>query len=80
MTLNFTCGERKTCSTIKKSQNITNVIVLKSFLFLFLSLLTFINDKNSQCLAGIYYIFVTERPKQNLKGFQNQIRNSAKRS
>ena len=27
ITLRFTCGERKICSTIKKSQNIMNMIV-----------------------------------------------------
>ena len=33
-TLPFTCGERKICSTIKKSQNIMNIIIRKIFFYL----------------------------------------------
>ena len=33
-TLPFTCGERKICSTIKKSQNIMNIIIVKIFFYL----------------------------------------------
>ena len=39
-TLRFTCGGRKIWSTIKKSQNIMNMIVSKIFFFFYMSLLT----------------------------------------
>ena len=76
--LRFAFGERKICSTIKKSQNIMNMIIC-NFFFLFMPLLTDFMVKNSHILARICFIFLTKRPKPNSKGFQYQIWTSVKR-
>ena len=55
------------------------MIVCKNFLLLFMSLLTDPIVKTSHNLAGIYFIFLRQRPKPNLKGFQYQIWTSVKR-
>ena len=47
---------------------------------LFMSLLTVPVAKNSHILAGIYFIFVKERPRPNWKVLQYQIWTSVKRS
>ena len=56
--LRFTCGERKNCSTIKKSQNITNMIVFQLFFgekigrsFIYLSL----NNYEQNFKKSIYF-------------------------
>ena len=66
----FTCGERETCSTIKKSQNIMNVIVCNFFSFC-----VYINN----FIQNLLYLF-KNLPRPNLKGFQYQIVTSVKRS
>ena len=45
-----------------------------------MSILTALIVKNSHILAGIYFVFLTKRPRPNLKGFENQIWTSLKRS
>ena len=45
-----------------------------------MSLLTAPVVKKNHILEGIYFIFLKKYPRQNLKGFQNQIRTSVKKS
>ena len=80
ITFRFTCEERKIYSTIKKSQNIMNMIFCKTFSLIFMSLLTALIVKNSHILAGIYFAFLKKRPRLNLKGFQYQLWTSMKTS
>ena len=56
----FTYGEVKIYSTIKKSQNIMNMICLQNFILIFMSLLTALVVKNSHILAGIYLIILED--------------------
>ena len=58
--LRFTYGEVKIYSTIKKSQNIMNMICLQNFILIFMSLLTALVVKNSHILAGIYLIILED--------------------
>ena len=58
--LRFTYGEVKIYSTIKKSQNIMNMICLQNFILIFMSLLTALVIKNSHILAGIYLIILED--------------------
>ena len=46
---------------------------LQNFLLLFMFLLTALIVKNIHILAGIYFIFLKNRPRPNLKGFQYLI-------
>ena len=52
---------------------------LQNFLLLFMSLLTTVIVKNNHILTGIYLIFLKNRPRPNLKGFQYWIWTSLKR-
>ena len=45
-----------------------------------MSLLTALIVEKSHILAGIYFIFLKKRPRQNLKDFQDQIWTLVKRS
>ena len=45
-----------------------------------MSLLTVLIVKSIHILAGISFIFLTERPRPNFKGFQYQIWTSVKKS
>ena len=58
--LRFTFGEVKIYSTIKKSQNIMNMICLQNFILIFMSLLTALIVKNSHIFAGIYFIILED--------------------
>ena len=42
---------------------------LKNFILHFMSLLTSLIVKNSHTLARIYFVFLTKRPRSNLKSF-----------
>ena len=46
---------------------------MQIFYSLFMFLSTHLIVKNSRILAGIYFIFLKERPRQNVKGFQYQV-------
>ena len=71
-TLLLTCGERKTCSTIKKFQNNMNIIVCKNsfyFLCLYLQL-----SLSKTVIFGWNLLYLSKKgPKPNLKGFRYQI-------
>ena len=54
--------------------------MIVGFLLLFMFLLTVLIDKNIHILAGIYLIFLKERPRPNFEGFQHQIWTSVKGS
>ena len=69
ITLYSTCGERKSCSTFEKSQNIMSMIVCKLW-FSFVCLLRALIVKNSHVLAGIYFICLKERTIPNLKSIK----------
>ena len=69
MTLRFTYAEKKTCSFITKSQNITDIVACKIFCCFFLPLLTALIIQNSHILAGIYFIFLKRRREPN-EGYQ----------
>ena len=69
MTLRFTCAEKKTCSSITKSQNIADIVACKISCCFFLSLLTAVIIQNSHILAGIYFIFLKRRRGPN-EGYQ----------
>ena len=70
--LRFICGERKICSTIKKSQKYFEHDCLQNFILLFF-LSTALIVKNSHTLPGIYFVFPEKRTRPSLKGFQYQI-------
>ena len=53
---------------------------LDNFFSLFMRLLTALIVKGIHILAGISFIFLTERPRPNFKGFQYQIWTSVKKS
>ena len=44
ITLHFTCGERKICSTIKKSQNIMNMILAQARQVIYKAVLKHVSD------------------------------------
>ena len=48
--------------------------------FLFYVFIDSINVKNSYISAGVYFIFLKQHPRPNLKLFQNQIWTSLKTS
>ena len=78
--IRFTCGKRKICSNIKKSQNIINMIVCKILFFSLCHYWQLFNCWKQSYLIGIYIIFLKKRPRPNLKSFQYQIWSSVKRS
>ena len=78
--LRFTCVERKIWYNIKKSRIIMNMIVSKTLSFFCMSLLIAPIVKNSRHIyTGIYFIFLKNLLKENLKVFQYQILTSMKR-
>ena len=68
----FDCGERKIWSNIKTPQNVVTTFSVKFFVF-FMSLLTAPVVKNTDILAGIYFIVEKNYPGPISKGFQYQI-------
>ena len=67
ITLGFAYGERKICSTIKKSQNIMNMIVCKNSFLFFMSLLTALISKNSHTLTAVYFTVLRKTSQTKLE-------------